>query len=97
MEQPKVWEGNTVCHFERNLRDRTSEVVNEMLFLRCFLVAIRGREPLVCWLPTSARLQEHGIAIESRVRWELGGESLYFRDPDQNVVELATPGIWPIY
>ena len=43
------------------------------------------------------RLKSAGIAIESRVRWEAGGESLYFRDPDQHLVELATPGIWPNY
>lgn len=47
--------------------------------------------------PWEKRLSEKGIAIESRVRWELGGQSLYFRDPDQNLVELATPGTWPIY
>ena len=35
--------------------------------------------------------------IESRVRWERGGTSLYFRDPDGRSVELATPGIWPTY
>ena len=44
-----------------------------------------------------ARLTELGIAIESRVRWERGGFSLYFRDPDNRSVELATPGIWPSY
>ena len=44
-----------------------------------------------------ARLAKLGIAIESRVRWERGGTSLYFRDPDGRSVELATPGIWPSY
>ncbi len=38
-----------------------------------------------------------GIEIESRVRWDRGGTSLYFRDPDGRSVELATPGIWPSY
>ncbi|HEV7992347.1 MAG TPA: VOC family protein [Gemmatimonadaceae bacterium] len=38
-----------------------------------------------------------GVAIESRVRWERGGESLYVRDPDGHSVELATPGLWAIY
>jgi catechol 2,3-dioxygenase-like lactoylglutathione lyase family enzyme len=44
-----------------------------------------------------ARLAELGIEIETRVRWERGGLSLYFRDPDGRSVELATPGIWPSY
>lgn len=42
-------------------------------------------------------LQSNGITIESEVRWEPGGNSLYFRDPDQHLIELATPGIWPNY
>jgi catechol 2,3-dioxygenase-like lactoylglutathione lyase family enzyme len=44
-----------------------------------------------------ARLAGLGIAVESRVTWERGGTSLYFRDPDRRLVELATPGLWPSY
>lgn len=44
-----------------------------------------------------ARLQEQGIKIESEVYWDRGGTSLYFRDPDANLIELATPGLWPNY
>jgi len=44
-----------------------------------------------------AHLGHLGIDIESRVRWEGGGTSLYFRDPDGHLVELATPGLWSIY
>jgi catechol 2,3-dioxygenase-like lactoylglutathione lyase family enzyme len=44
-----------------------------------------------------ARLAALGIAVESRVTWEAGGLSVYFRDPDGRSVELATPGIWPSY
>lgn len=42
-------------------------------------------------------LQEKGVPIESRVRWPAGGVSLYLRDPDGHLVELATPGLWSIY
>ena len=44
-----------------------------------------------------SHLAHLGIEIESRVRWERGGTSLYFRDPDGRSVELATPGLWPSY
>jgi catechol 2,3-dioxygenase-like lactoylglutathione lyase family enzyme len=44
-----------------------------------------------------AWLQENGIAMEEKRTWELGGQSLYFRDPDRHLVEIATPGVWSIY
>jgi len=44
-----------------------------------------------------SRLGALGIPIESRVTWERGGVSLYFRDPDNRSVEIVTPGIWPCY
>jgi catechol 2,3-dioxygenase-like lactoylglutathione lyase family enzyme len=39
-------------------------------------------------------LQQNAVAIESTVRWERGGTSLYFRDPEGNLLELATAGAW---
>jgi catechol 2,3-dioxygenase-like lactoylglutathione lyase family enzyme len=53
-----------------------------------------SREEFAAW---QKFLAERGIAIESVVNWERGGRSLYFRDPDGHVVELATPGTWAIY
>lgn len=44
-----------------------------------------------------AWLEESGVAIESRVQWPRGGESIYFRDPDGHSVELITPGLWATY
>jgi catechol 2,3-dioxygenase-like lactoylglutathione lyase family enzyme len=41
-----------------------------------------------------ARLGERGIAIAGEYLWPRGGTSLYFRDPDGALVELATPGLW---
>ena len=42
-------------------------------------------------------LQQKGIAVEEKRTWELGGWSLYFRDPDHHLLELATPGVWSVY
>lgn len=42
-------------------------------------------------------LAQKGIAIEEKREWELGGWSLYFRDPDRHLLELATPGVWSVY
>jgi catechol 2,3-dioxygenase-like lactoylglutathione lyase family enzyme len=42
-------------------------------------------------------LSARGIAVEEKRKWELGGWSLYFRDPDRHLIELATPGVWAVY
>jgi catechol 2,3-dioxygenase-like lactoylglutathione lyase family enzyme len=44
--------------------------------------------------PWEEKLKRLRIAVESRVQWPQGVTSLYFRDPDQHLVELATPGLW---
>ena len=42
-------------------------------------------------------LHANGITIEEKRTWERGGTSIYFRDPDRHLLELATPGVWSIY
>jgi catechol 2,3-dioxygenase-like lactoylglutathione lyase family enzyme len=44
-----------------------------------------------------SRLRDHGVAIEGRTAWSRGGASIYFRDPDGHLLELATPGLWATY
>ena len=41
------------------------------------------------------RLRECGVAIEKEVKVGENPPSLYFRDPDGNLLELAVQGIWP--
>ena len=43
------------------------------------------------------RLAAENVAIESTVTWPRGAVSLYFRDPDGNLGELVTPGLWSNY
>jgi catechol 2,3-dioxygenase-like lactoylglutathione lyase family enzyme len=44
-----------------------------------------------------ALLNDADVEIEGRTKWPRGGESIYFRDPDGHLLELATPGLWPGY
>ena len=53
--------------------------------------------PANCLTAWEGRLQERGVAIEGRTAWPRGGQSLYVRDPDGHLLELATPGLWAIY
>lgn len=50
--------------------------------------ALQGWEE---WLAANA------IEVEERRIWEGGGRSIYFRDPDRHLLEVATPGTWSIY
>jgi catechol 2,3-dioxygenase-like lactoylglutathione lyase family enzyme len=55
--------------------------------------AIRAEE----LAPWEEWLAENDIPVEEKRTWELGGQSIYFRDPDRHLVEIATPGVWSIY
>jgi catechol 2,3-dioxygenase-like lactoylglutathione lyase family enzyme len=53
-----------------------------------------SKEDFAAW---ERHLIAQEIKIESKVNWPEGGQSIYFRDPDNHLVELATPGIWEVY
>jgi len=54
----------------------------------CFTVAPEEYE---AW---KARIRDHGLAIAQEIEWP-AGRSFYFRDPDGNLLELASADIWP--
>jgi catechol 2,3-dioxygenase-like lactoylglutathione lyase family enzyme len=53
-----------------------------------------GKDELDGW---EKHLAARGVAIEGTTTWSRGGRSIYFRDPDGHLLELATPGLWSVY
>ena len=53
-----------------------------------------GKDELDNW---EKHLASRGVAIEGTTSWSRGGRSVYFRDPDGHLLELATPGLWSVY
>ena len=53
-----------------------------------------GKDVLAQW---EQHLAVRGVAIEGTTSWSRGGRSIYFRDPDGHLLELATPGLWTVY
>lgn len=49
------------------------------------------QEELAAW---QTHLRSHGVPIEAVVEWPGGSQSIYFRDPAGNCLEIATPRIW---
>ncbi len=58
---------------------------------RLHLALSIAKEDLDAW---RKRLIERGVETVGEYRWPQGGVSLYIRDPDGALVELATPGLW---
>jgi catechol 2,3-dioxygenase-like lactoylglutathione lyase family enzyme len=53
-----------------------------------------GKDELEEW---EKHLASRGVTIEGATSWARGGRSIYFRDPDGHLLELATPGLWSVY
>lgn len=57
------------------------------------LAFLTDHENLAVW---ERVLKDAGIGIEGRSDWMRGGDSIYFRDPDGHLLEIAAgPGLWP--
>ncbi|QRM35788.1 VOC family protein [Microvirga sp. VF16] len=64
-----------------------------------------GQEPMHIAFSISAHeleewqqhLTDAGVSLEGRTQWPRGGVSIYFRDPDGHLLEIATPGLWKGY
>ena len=90
---------NVLLVFKRGASQRTQELPGGTIpphdgsgqIHVCFAI---DAEDLPRW---ETFLAEQGVAIEGRVTWAPGGESIYFRDPDGHLLELMTPGNWRIY
>lgn len=60
-----------------------------------FALSVEKREDVDLW---EKELRAKGVEIMGKVDdWPGGGKSVYFADPDGNVGELASRGIWPHY
>jgi catechol 2,3-dioxygenase-like lactoylglutathione lyase family enzyme len=55
-----------------------------------FAFAIDGDDVM----PWQRELESLNIAVESVVQWPGGATSVYFRDPDEHLVELITGDFW---
>jgi catechol 2,3-dioxygenase-like lactoylglutathione lyase family enzyme len=53
-----------------------------------------GKDELERW---EKHLTSRNVAVEGTTNWSRGGRSIYFRDPDGHLLELATPGLWSVY
>lgn len=50
--------------------------------------------PVEFYEPTKAFVKAQGIEIEDEVYWRSGLYSFYFRDPENNCLEIIQAGVW---
>lgn len=59
-----------------------------------FCLAVKSPEDVCEW---ERRFKEHEVQVLGTMNWERGGRSVYFADPDGNVGEIGSKGIWEHY
>lgn len=84
---------STLILFDLNqLETRQSEIPNHGARGQGHVALAVPAEELAAW---RERLEAHGVPIEHEQIWPQGTRSLYFRDPDQNSLELIEAGHYP--
>ncbi|GAA5922667.1 uncharacterized protein JCM15063_003381 [Sporobolomyces koalae] len=59
-----------------------------------FALAVSERNHVEQW---EQELRNQGVEVTGTVDWPAGGKSVYFKDLDGHVGEIASRGIWPHY
>lgn len=59
-----------------------------------FCLAVKSADDVQTW---DQWLDKNDAKITGRVHWPRGGRSVYFADPEGNVGEIASRGIWEHY
>lgn len=59
-----------------------------------FCLAVKSADDVQAW---DQWLDKNDVKITGRVHWPRGGRSVYFADPEGNVGEIASRGIWEHY
>lgn len=65
-----------------------------MLLKQHYCLAVESRKDVEDW---ERHFKDNGVEITGIMNWPKGGRSVYFADPDGNVGEIASKGIWPHY
>jgi len=59
-----------------------------------FCLAVKSVDDVQAW---EEWFGQQAVKITGKVQWPRGGNSIYFADPDGNVGEVASRGIWEHY
>ena len=59
-----------------------------------FCFAVKSPDDVRAW---EAWFADKNVKVTGTVNWERGGRSVYFADPDGNVGEVGSRGIWAHY
>jgi catechol 2,3-dioxygenase-like lactoylglutathione lyase family enzyme len=87
----RITQMNALLVFNRTETDRSTDVPAHGMQGRGHVAFAIQRSDLDPW---RTKLLNAGIEIEREIDWPGGAHSIYFRDPADNSVELATDELW---